>query len=299
MEITFRVLHVDFMTSTAGEVRVIAMTTATGDTTTLPDGHDWTEAGDAWGRRAIDWACLFEHYATEVITAIFERLGVGDGTDLLDVACGSGMAIRYAQARGARTAGIDAAGALIDLARTRTPDADLRVGTMFDLPWDDGSFDVVTSINGIWGGCEAALVEAHRVLRPGGTIGISFWGREQPSDLYPCFKVFAANSPEDHRQGMKQTNSIGRPGVAESMLEAAGFEIVGRGSRTSTLEWPDEETAWRAISSVGPAVPALTHVGADALRPLVVAALEGCRDVYGMYHFRNDHRFVVARKEQR
>ena len=43
------------------------------------------------------------------------------------------------------------------------------------------SFDAVMSINGIWGGCEDALVEANRVLRPAGMIGISFWGREPPT----------------------------------------------------------------------------------------------------------------------
>lgn len=31
---------------------------------------------------------------------------------------------------------------------------DLRVGDMFALPFDDGCFDVATSFNGIWKGCE-------------------------------------------------------------------------------------------------------------------------------------------------
>jgi len=55
------------------------------------------------------------------------------------------------------------------------------------------------------------------------------------------------------------------------MLESSGFEVLERGGRTSTVEWPDADTAWRAISSVGPAVPALEKVGADVLRPLVMS----------------------------
>ena len=185
--------------------------------------------------------------------------------------------------------------ALIEIARERTPGADIRVGDMFALPWADDSFDAVTSVNGIWGGCEAALAEAHRVLRPGGSIGISFWGHGH-LDLKPCFRAFAQNSPADHLAGMKRTNGIGRPGVAEAMLESVGFEVVGRDARVSTLEWPDDETAWRALSSIGPAVPALEHVGPEVLRPLVMDALSGLRDSLGIYRFRNDHQFVVARK---
>ena len=89
---------------------------------------------------------------------------------MLDIACGSGLAVRIADGLGARTAGIDAAGELVDIARERTPNADLRVGDMFDLPWSDESFDSVISINGIWGGCEAALAESFRVLRPDGRL---------------------------------------------------------------------------------------------------------------------------------
>lgn len=259
-------------------------------------GHDWRAAGDAWGHRAEDWACLFEHYAIDAVAAVFARVGVRPGREVLDVACGSGMAVRHARSLGATVSGIDASAALIDVARRRNEGVDLRLGSMFELPWPAGHFDVVVAINGIWGGCAAAVAEAHRVLRPGGMIGLTFWGPGPPLDLRHCFKVFARHAPDQHFGAMKDLNDIAHPGVAEDMLTAAGFEVVERGGRVSTIEWPDAAIAWRALSSIGPAVPALRHGDPDAIRRDLLTALEPCRDPGGIYRLRNDQQFVTARK---
>lgn len=264
--------------------------------TTTTQQHDWREAGEAWGHAAIDWSCLFEHYATAVVSAVHRETSLGPGTELLDVACGAGLALVRARELGATAHGVDAAASLVAIARRRLPGADLRVGSMFELPWPSERFDVVTSINGVWGGCDRALVEAHRVLRPGGWVGISFWGFGPPLDLRPVFKTFAAHSPDRHVDGMRRLNDIATPGVAEAMLADAGFEKLRRGACVSILEWPDPEIAWRAVSSIGPAVPALRHVGPAVLKPVVLDALEPCRDERGVYRFTNDHQFVLGRR---
>ena len=273
-----------------------ALTTEPTETLRRPRGHDWEQAGAAWGHAADDWACLFEPYATEAIACAFHHVGVGTGVRLLDIACGSGLALRRASAMGADVAGIDAAGELVDIARTRNPDADIRLGSMFELPWPDATFDAAMSINGIWGGCDAAVHEARRVLRPGGLLAITFWGPGPPLDLRACFQAFARHAPADHVGSMRHLNDIARPGVAEQMLTTAGFEVVAREQRISTLEWPDAELAWRALSSVGPAVPALRHSHPDAVRRDVLDAIGACRDRRGTYRFRNDHQIVIARR---
>lgn len=267
-----------------------------GDTVKRADGHDWRAAGEAWGHAAADWSTLFEQYAVDAVAAIAARTGVGAGTRVLDVACGSGWAMRFLRGLGADVAGIDAAARLLDVAVERNPHSEIVHGSMFDLPWAPRAFDAVVSINGIWGGGEDALREAHRVLRPGGTIGISFWGKDEPLDLRPFFFAVAAHLDRDHVDGMVSINNIAQPGVAEDMLTAAGFEVLERDRRTSVLEWPDEDIAWRALRSVGPIVPALRNSNPAAVRRDALAAIDHCRTARGTYRFENVQDVVIARR---
>jgi ubiquinone/menaquinone biosynthesis C-methylase UbiE len=103
--------------------------------------------GRLWGARASDWANIQEGMVRPVYEAVLERTGVTSGTRYLDVGCGAGMAAQLAAARGAQVSGIDAAEALLEIARRRTPGGDFRRGDLEELPFGDRSFDVVTGFN--------------------------------------------------------------------------------------------------------------------------------------------------------
>ncbi len=231
-------------------------------TATLRDRSDWREAGRGWGARAAEWAYLFEPYARPANDVMLDQLGVGPGTRHLDVACGSGLAANAAARRGATVSGLDAASTLIDIARARTPDADFRVGDMFALPFADGSFDVVTSFNGIWNGCDDALHEAHRVLADHGQVGLTYWGAYERMGLLAYFMAIIEHSPPSHQTA---TTELGETGsVVEDMLQATGFELQATGTVEVIAEWPDVDTAVRALAAAGPAIPAIESVGYDA-----------------------------------
>jgi 2-polyprenyl-3-methyl-5-hydroxy-6-metoxy-1,4-benzoquinol methylase len=93
----------------------------------------WKLVDEGWGRKAADFSTLSEPSNCREYVALHHHLGVGGGDGLLDVACGSGLAIELARLRGARCAGIDASPRLVAIARYRNPDADIRVGDMHNL----------------------------------------------------------------------------------------------------------------------------------------------------------------------
>ena len=207
---------------------------------------------------------------------LFDRLGVGAGARLLDVACGSGLAANVAARRGAAVSGIDASDALINIAQARTPGGDFRVGDMFTLPFEDDCFDVVTSFNGIWNGCDEALGEARRVLTEGGQLGMTFWGAFDRMGLLPYFAKIIELSPASHQAATMELGETGD--VVNDMLQRTRFEVLERGTVEVTNEWPDVETAIRSLAAAGPAVPAIEAVGYDtfceALRDIVTPLYE-------------------------
>ena len=168
-------------------------TTETSDPAAPGDGHPI--GGQPARRGATDRptgpACTSTTQST-CIVAIFERVGVGPGTTLLDIACGSGLAVRLAAGWG-NGLGRRCLSPAPRRGDRRTPDADLRLGSMFELPWLDASFDAAISINGIWGGCQEALNEAFR-SRPTRWAPSGARGRRSTS------AASSARSPDIHRR---------------------------------------------------------------------------------------------------
>jgi SAM-dependent methyltransferase len=234
----------------------------------------WEQIDEGWGRRAVEFAYSIENLHWREYVHLLDRTEVGPGTRYLDIACGGGLAVRLAYERGARVAGLDASKRLATIAMARTPEADIRTGDMFALPFDDESFDVATSFRGIWGNCLDALREARRVVRPGGKVGLSFWGHQKKMQAYPLFAVLG-QTLDSERQRTGAMVSIGLPGSAEQLMTEAGLEPGSRTSLRLHWEFPDVETTVRALASTGPAYLAMQHVGTAAFEASAREAAAG------------------------
>jgi SAM-dependent methyltransferase/alkylhydroperoxidase family enzyme len=224
--------------------------------------EQWLTVDEGWGRRAVDFATLLEPSACREYVAMHQHLDVGEGDRLLDIACGSGLALELARLRGATVSGIDASARLVEVARDRLPGADVRVGDMAALPWADHSFDVVTSFRGLWATTREALGEARRVLRPGGRFSLTTWGHVKASPGVWALSPFTLAA--DHRvRAQADMKSLGRQGVGEDILAEAGFVDVHRHSVPFAWEFPDPEAFAPMLASTGPGYEAIQAVGEE------------------------------------
>lgn len=238
-----------------------------------PRDHAWSLVDEGWGRQAVDFSTLSEPSNCREYVNLHHLLGVDAGDRLLDVACGSGLAIELARLRGAQCSGIDASARLVAVARFRNPDCDIRTGDMHDLPWNAAAFDVVTSFRGVWGTTPDVVNELYRVLSPGGRLGLTVWGHIKASPGAWALAPFrlASVSKVENQAAMV---SLGRPGAGERLLESCGFADIRRAEVPFAFEFADPELYARAMASTGPAHEAIENVGEQAFAE---SALEEAR----------------------
>jgi SAM-dependent methyltransferase len=222
----------------------------------------WKIVDEGWGRKAVDFATRSEPANCREYVAVHHRLGVNDSDRLLDVACGSGLALELALLRGAVGAGIDASERLVAIARDRNPSAEIVVGDMNELPWGESAFTVATSFRGIWGTTPSALAEIYRVLSPGGRIGLTVWGHIKASPGAWALAPFRMAAPPKVENQAAMV-AMGRPGVGEEILSETGFIEIERFDVPFAWEFADPETYARALASTGPAYEAIQNVGEE------------------------------------
>jgi len=251
--------------------------------------------GELWSAEARNWANLIERFHAPLYKSVFDRVGVNRGTRLLDVGCGAGLAAQLAKELGAQVTGIDAAPALIEIARERVPDGDFRVGDMEELPYTEASFDVVTGFNSFPHAAKpvVALKEAKRVTRLGGQVVMVTWGKPQDCEHAAIMAAIAAFLPVPPT-GAGGVFALSEPGRLEALLEQAGLIAGESGEIASTFAWPDDETAWKAISSAANTVMAVRYVGEEKVRQAVLDSLAPFRTSNGGYREENKFRYVVA-----
>ncbi len=260
---------------------------------TLPAAGSAQRHGPLWGARARDWSENEEQQVPTYEEAL-GRVGLAAGAAVLDVGCGSGVFLRVAADRGARVFGLDAAEMLIDLARERVPEADLRLGDMQFLPYEDETFDLVAGFNSFFFAADmtAALREAGRVAKPGARVVIQVWGRPERCDLTAMKHAVGRLVPPPPGA---PPPPLWQPGALEGIAAEAGLTPETAFDLSYAFQYLDQAALSRRLLAPGLIVEAMRAVREDVLRTAIVESMAPYRTPEGGYRLENEWHFLICR----
>lgn len=149
----------------------------------------------------------------------------GAGQRLLDVGCGTGHQLRDLGARGFQISGVDGSEEMLKVARRINPGVDIRAGDVEALPYENGSFDWVLSIEVLRYLPDFRLTvrEMGRVLAPGGTAVVTACPRYS-LNAYPLVNRLSASGKLSGLTPLRQYFTTG--GQLSRGFKDAGFDRV-------------------------------------------------------------------------
>ncbi|MEU8361734.1 methyltransferase domain-containing protein [Nonomuraea sp. NPDC048882] len=156
-----------------------------------------------------------------------DRVAGGRALRLLDVGCGTGVVTAAALAAGAEVTAVDVDPGMVALTARRNPSATVRPAALPELPFDDEQFDVIAGnfiINHV-PDAAAALTELHRVLRPGGTIGLTWWKADEMTATGVIADAIAA-AGVPYEPPVRSFTAHDTPERFAALLARAGFSRI-------------------------------------------------------------------------
>jgi SAM-dependent methyltransferase len=250
--------------------------------------------GQLWSKAPRDWAELQEPFCRPLWQDALPVLGVKAGVRFLDAGCGGGGACVLAAALGGEVTGFDASHALLAIARERLPQAQFVHGDLEQLPFPDGHFDAALGANSVIFAEDIgrAMRELRRVVRPGGRVAITSWGKPEQVEMRDVFAAVASAMPQRPPGGGPFAWSA--DGALANLLREAGTQVVAEGGSQCDFRYADFEAFWRAQSSAGNYQPALQAVGPDRLRQMVGEAVRRYTQTDGTIVLRNVYRWAAG-----
>jgi len=159
--------------------------------------------------------------------------GLGEGDEVLDIACGYGGTLRMLANMGCKPRGIDISKVCVEEARQANEKAgladriDVMVGDFHDIPSEAARWDAVICQDSLIHSADrqGVFAEVYRVLRPGGVFGFSDILTAESADLDLVNEAF-------ERLGVKAGQT---PRNYRDMATAAGFRVTHSEERLSDI----------------------------------------------------------------
>jgi SAM-dependent methyltransferase len=236
----------------------------------LSDRHDAWDAGDAYDRYMGRWSRL-------IAPRFLDWLGAGAGASWVDVGCGTGALSGAIVERCAPRSlvGIEPSAGFVAVARAQVSDPVVRFeqGDARALPLADGSVDIYVSglVLNFVPDPKAALAEAMRVVRSGGTVAFYVW--DYPGGGMGMMRAFwnaaIALDPRAADLGEDRRFPDCRPDKLAAMAGAAGLVEVSTEAIEATTVFRDFDDYWQPFTlGAGPAPGYCAKLPAEARESL-------------------------------
>lgn len=235
----------------------------------------WQLAGSGAESYERYLASAFSPWAQQLVALADVR----PGERVLDVACGTGIVARHAAAKAGENgsvAGIDINDDMLRVAQSVTaslrPAIEWRHGTATQLPFSDGSFDVVLCEQAMqfFSDVPAAVREMRRVIRPNGRVAASVC---RPIEYCPAYIALADAldryvGPEAGAM-MRSPFSRWSLGQFRAHFTDAGFAQARVTIEVSPLRYPSCEEFLRIEAACSPLAGPVGQLSDEARRDLI------------------------------
>ncbi|HEX6476639.1 MAG TPA: methyltransferase domain-containing protein [Acidimicrobiales bacterium] len=139
-------------------------------------------AAVGFGRAADAYERARPDYPPAALSWLRDRLVLGPGRTVIDLAAGTGKLTRLLLPTGAHVIAVEPVAEMRAALARAVPAVETLDGTAEAMPLPDGAADAVTVAQAFhWFSTAQALAEIHRVLRPGGSLAL-VWNRRDLDD---------------------------------------------------------------------------------------------------------------------
>ena len=253
--------------------------------------------GKLWSVAPEYWSNHFEPYFLPMYKKVLEQLDLSEDSLLLDAGCGSGLFSSMAIKTGAQVIGIDAAPGLLEVARERNPQNNFLEEDLEAMPFADNSFHVITGFNSFQyaGSFENALLEAKRVLKPGGRLVIGIWDKPETSDATHILKAIGSLLPPPP-PGTPGPFALSEDGKIEQILDEIGLKALYKTRVACPFLYHNIKDGVRSFMGTGPAASAVDYRDKEIVEEAIAKAFRPFRISEDLYFLQNQFLVFIAEK---
>jgi hypothetical protein len=137
--------------------------------------------------------------------------------------------------------------------------------------------------------------ELRWVLTPGGPVAVATWDQPDACQMRQVFAALAPFLPPPPSGAEGGPFALSAPGRLEQLVASAALTPGAAAEVACRFDYPDGETAWRALSAAGPFVAAIRAGGEPAVRAAIEEALGPFRTATGGARLENSFRYLLGR----